>query len=369
MKKTKIVSISLAMILCMGLFTGCGKSAKGTFKRYAKCADVKNYTGVEYVPESREVTQDDIDKAIDSFCDDNSETVEDKTSNIADGDKLNIDYVEKISGAEHDSQTGYTLTVGEDKLGDGFDAQLIGVKPGTTKTVKISYPDDYSDTEVAGLDAEFEVTINYISVTKVPEYTDELVNKATEGEFTTTDAYTEHLTEELQNQKNESADETDRANVLKSIRDNTTFEKYPENEVQDYVKSIIENMESSAGNYGIDFQTYLMYFYGYTNEADFIDFLTEAVESVMKEKIVVCSIALKEDLMATDEEIQSYKQEVMEENGMEDEADLDEYYSEEDLLFYATEEKVLDFLMESAVQVDETDTTEDAVTTEETSEE
>ncbi len=369
MKKTKIITISTVMILCMGLLTGCSKSATGTFKRYAKCADVKDYTGVEYVPESRELSQEDIDNAVESFCKDNSETVEDKTSTIADGDKVNIDYVEKISGAEHDSKTAYTITIGEDTLGEGFDANLIGVTPGTSKTIKVSYPDDYSDTEVAGMDAEFEVTVNYISVTNVPEYTDELVNKATKGEFTTTDAYTEHLTEDLQNKKNDSADETERTNVLKAIIDKTEFEKYPENEVQEYVKAVVDDMASAAGNYGIDLQTYLMYFYGYTNEPDFLAFLTEAVESVMKEKIVVCSIAVKEDLLATDEEIQTYKQELMEKNEIEDEAEIDENYSAEDLLFYATEEKVLDYLMESAVQVDSLETTEEGETTENVSEE
>lgn len=369
MKKTKIITISTVMMLCMGLLTGCSKSATGTFKRYAKCADVKDYTGVEYVPESRELTQEDIDNAIESFREDNSETVEDKTSPIGDGDTVNIDYVEKISGEVHDTQTGYTVTIGEDTLGEGFDANLIGETPGKSKTIKISYPDDYTDAEVAGMDAEFEVTVNYISVTNVPEYTDELVNKATEGEFTTTDAYTEHLTEDLQNEKNETAKETERTNVLKAIIDKTEFKKYPENEAQEYVKAVVSSMAAAAENYGIDLQTYIMYFYGYASEPEFIDYLTETVKSVMEEKIVVCSIAMKEDLLATDEEIQTYKQDLMEKNDIEDEAEIDENYSAEDLLFYATEEKVLDYLMESAVQVESLDTTEEGETTENASEE
>ena len=95
----------------------------------------------------------------------------------------------------------------------------------------MTYPDDYSDTTVAGLTAEYKVTINYISVTTVPEYTDALVKKATDGEYTTTDDYTAHLKEDVQKDKDDSADETDRTSVLKAVEEKVTFDKYPEDEV------------------------------------------------------------------------------------------------------------------------------------------
>ncbi|MGN0395077.1 MAG: FKBP-type peptidyl-prolyl cis-trans isomerase [Coprococcus sp.] len=355
MRKVKVLVLGVSAVFCMSMLTACGKGIDGKIKRYAKCADVKDYKGVEYVPASREVTQEDIDGAIQSFCDDNSETIEDTKSSIADGDLVNISYVETISGSEHDSNEDYMITIGEDNLGDGFDENLIGVTPGTSKTIKVSYPADYSDTEVAGMDAEFDVTVNYISVTNVPEYTDELVKNATGGEYTTTSDYTEYLTNNLQEEANDSADEADRTSVLKTIVDKTEYEKYPENEAQEYVEAVLDNISSAAGNYGIDMQTYLMYFYGYSTEPEFLEFLTETVESVMQEKIVVCSIAVKENIIATDEDARNYKNNLMEENGIEDEAEIDEYYTSEDILFYATEEKVLDYLMESAVQVESTE--------------
>lgn len=365
MRKIKTVALGAVIVLAMGMLSGCGKSDIGTMKRFSKCADVTDYKGVEYVPESREVTQDEIDDAIDSFCNDNSVTTQDKTSEIASSDVVNIDYVEKISGVEHDRQSDYEITIGNDEIIPGFDEQIIGEKGGSIKKFKLTYPDDYEDTQVAGLEAEFEVTVNYISVTTIPEYNDELVKKATDGEYTTTADYTKHLTEELQNDRNDEADEAERTAVLQTIIDKTEIKKYPQNEADEYTKSVIQNMESAAQNYQIDLQTYLMYFYGYDNEADFMKFLTETVESVMKEKIVVSSIAYKENLVATDDDIAAYKKELMEKNDIEDEATIDEYYNKNDLEFYATEEKVLDFLMENAVQVEEkTEDTEDASTEE-----
>ena len=358
MRVKKIFAYGMVAVMCAGMMTGCGKNdTKSQFKTYSKCATVDKaaYTDIEYVPESREVSQEDVDSAIDSFCSDNSETTQDKTSAIKDGDKVNVDYVETISGTEKDSKTAYDITIGSNTLGDGSDEQLIGSKPGDKKTVTVSYPDDYSDTTVAGLTAEFEVTINYIAVTNVPEYTDALVKKASDGEYTNTTDYTAHLKEDLQDEKNKSADKADR----EAVEEKVTFDKYPEDEIQSSVQSLVSNIKSAAQNYGIDFETYAKYLMGYQDEAAFLDYLHTTVESVMKEKIVVSCIALDNDLLADDSDIADYRKTLMEENNLENDSDIDQYYSADDIIFFATEENVLDFLMDRAVQTEATSTDAD----------
>lgn len=361
MRAKKIIAAGIMAAMCAGLMTGCS-SNKSQFNKYSKCAvvDKAAYTDIEYVPASREVTDDDVQSSIDSFCNDNSETSEDKTSAIKDGDKVNVDYVETISGTEKDSKTGYSLTIGNNTLGDGSDDQLIGSKAGDVKEITVTYPDDYSDTTVAGLTATYKVTVNYISVTTVPEYTDALVKKASGGEYTTTDAYTEHLREDLQTDKDKSADDEDRTSVLKAVEEKVTFDKYPEDEIKTYIQTTVDNAKQNAENYGIDFSTYMAYFYGCSDEAAFLEKLHTIVESVMKEKIVVSCIALDNNLIADDADVKAYRAKVVEENDLESDEDVDRYYSEDDLNFYATEENVLDFLMKRAVETTATATDADS---------
>lgn len=361
MRAKKIIAAGIMAAMCAGLTTGCS-SNKSQFNKYSKCAvvDKAAYTDIEYVPASREVTDDDVQSSIDSFCNDNSETSEDKTSAIKDGDKVNVDYVETISGTEKDSKTGYSLTIGNNTLGDGSDDQLIGSKAGDVKEITVTYPDDYSDTTVAGLTATYKVTVNYISVTTVPEYTDALVKKASGGEYTTTDAYTEHLREDLQTDKDKSADDEDRTSVLKAVEEKVTFDKYPEDEIKTYIQTTVDNAKQNAENYGIDFSTYMAYFYGCSDEAAFLEKLHTIVESVMKEKIVVSCIALDNNLIADDADVKAYRAKVVEENDLESDEDVDKYYSEDDLNFYATEENVLDFLMKRAVETTATATDADS---------
>lgn len=373
MRAKKIIAAGIMAAMCAGLMTGCS-SNKSQFNKYSKCAvvDKAAYTDIEYVPASREVTDDDVQSSIDSFCNDNSETSEDKTSAIKDGDKVNVDYVETISGTEKDSKTGYSLAIGNNTLGDGSDDQLIGSKAGDVKEITVTYPDDYSDTTVAGLTATYKVTVNYISVTTVPEYTDALVKKATDGEYTTTDAYTKHLREDLQADKNKDADDEDKASVLKAVEEKVTFDKYPEEEIKTYIQTTVNNAKQNAENYGIDVSTYLTYFYGASDEAAFLDKLHTSVENVMKEKIVVSCIALDNDLLADDADVKAYRAKVVEDNNLENDSDVDKYYTEDDLVFYATEENVLDFLMKRAVETEDTEASEDteeAATSESGSEE
>lgn len=360
MRAKKIIAAGIMAAMCAGLMTGCS-SNKSQFNKYSKCAvvDKAAYTDIEYVPASREVTEDDVQSSIDSFCNDNSETSEDKTSAIKDGDKVNVDYVETISGTEKDSKTGYSLTIGNNTLGDGSDDQLIGSKAGDVKEITVTYPDDYSDTTVAGLTATYKVTVNYISVTTVPEYTDALVKKATDGEYTTTDAYTKHLREDLQSDKNKDADDEDKASVLKAVEEKVTFDKYPEEEIKTYIQTTVNNAKQNAENYGIDVSTYLTYFYGASDEAAFLDKLHTSVENVMKEKIVVSCIALDNNLLADDADVKAYRAKVVEDNNLENDSDVDKYYTEDDLVFYATEENVLDFLMKRAVETEDTEASED----------
>lgn len=360
--KKRIIAVTLTCVLGLSMLAGCGKTVSD-YDRYSACATIGSYEGLEYVPASRELADDAVQNKIDQFCNQNSVKSEDRESAIKSGDVVNINYVKTVDGEEVSSETsddGYELTIGNNVLGDGFDDQLVGVKPGESKTVTVTYAEDNADTTLAGKTAEFKVDVNYISITTIPEYTDELVNKATDGEYTTTEAYTQYLTEQATDEKNREADNADRSSVLKELIANTTFTKYPEDEVKSYMNSIVSNLESTASQYGIGIETYAGYM-GYNNEADFLDYLYTSVENVMQEKIVVTIIAEKEGLNATGDDLAAYKQSLADDYSVEV-SDIETYYSDSDLRFYTTEKKVLDYLVSKGKQVESTEESSDAAT-------
>lgn len=97
----------------------------------------------------------------------------------ADGDSVNIDFVGSVDGVEFDggSSEGYDLTLGSGSFIDGFEDQIVGHMPGETFDVNVTFPEDYQATDLAGKDAVFSTTLNYISETVTPELTDSFVQE------------------------------------------------------------------------------------------------------------------------------------------------------------------------------------------------
>lgn len=85
---------------------------------------------------------------------------------IADGDKVNIDYVGYVDGTAFEGGDtkgqGTDLTIGSGTYIDDFEEQLIGAHPGDTVTVNVTFPENYGKENLNGKDATFDVTINGI---------------------------------------------------------------------------------------------------------------------------------------------------------------------------------------------------------------
>jgi trigger factor len=81
-----------------------------------------------------------------------------------DGDRLTISFVGTIDGEKFDGGTAedIQLELGSKSFIPGFEDQLVGVKAGDEKVVKVKFPSNYMAEALAGKDAEFAVTVKAI---------------------------------------------------------------------------------------------------------------------------------------------------------------------------------------------------------------
>lgn len=91
------------------------------------------------------------------------------------GDILEIDFVGRLGGEEFPGGKGegYDLELGSGTFIPGFEDQLVGAKAGDVTTVTVTFPEDYHAKDLAGKEAEFEVTVKELKEAKVPEINDE----------------------------------------------------------------------------------------------------------------------------------------------------------------------------------------------------
>ena len=90
----------------------------------------------------------------------------DTSLEIVNGDTVNIDFVGSIDGVEFEGGStkgqGTDLKIGSKSYIDDFEEQLIGAHPGDVVDVYATFPENYRETELAGKEALFKVTVNGI---------------------------------------------------------------------------------------------------------------------------------------------------------------------------------------------------------------
>lgn len=82
----------------------------------------------------------------------------------ANGDTVVMDFEGRVDGELFDGGAGkgMSVTLGSGQLIPGFEAQLVGVTAGETRTVNVNFPDDYGVAYLKGRAAEFTVTVEAV---------------------------------------------------------------------------------------------------------------------------------------------------------------------------------------------------------------
>jgi len=82
------------------------------------------------------------------------------------GDQVTIDFVGKVDGVEFEggSAQDVALEIGANRFIPGFEEQLVGVKEGDERQLKVTFPADYPAENLKGKDATFDVTVKAVKI-------------------------------------------------------------------------------------------------------------------------------------------------------------------------------------------------------------
>ena len=264
---------------------------------------------------------------------------------VADGDIVNIDYEGKIDGEAFDGGTGnYDLEIGSGSFIPGFEEQLVGMTVGDTIDINVTFPDSYYE-ELAGKEAVFTVTANYIK--KTPETNDELVSKATDGEYETIADYLAYEKQKLTDQAEQSRKSEAYNELMTQLFNTFTINSLPE-ELVDYSLANARNQYiQMAQMYGMTYED-LVAAYG-VDQTTFEGYLKEDIETSLKQEMVLNAIAEEENITVSDTEYQEGAQRYAESYGYESVESFEEAYSQNDIRTSLLMNKVMEFVYDNAV--------------------
>jgi trigger factor len=141
---------------------------------------------IELTRQKAEVPQETIDKTLDQLAKGSRtleaispETIEARGHGAQNGEVATIDFVGKIDGEpfEGGAATDSQVELGGSDFIPGFAEGLEGVKPGETRTINVTFPENYGKAELAGKQATFDITVKQVSTQVIPPIDDELAKK------------------------------------------------------------------------------------------------------------------------------------------------------------------------------------------------
>ncbi len=268
-----------------------------------------NDLGIE--KEDNEVTEEEIDKEIDSARDQHSQLVSSDKEVVEDDDFVIIDFEGKKDGEKFPggSAEEYSLEIGSNTFIPGFEEQLIGAKVGEELELNITFPEDYNAEDLAGQEVIFDVEIKEIKEKKLPELDDDFAKEV--SDFDTFEEYKSSITEKLQNSKKDRVEREYENELIEKVSDNVQV-NIPDKMVENELDKMYQNFAQSISQQGMDIEDYLNYMD--MDEKEWREQNREAAYNRTKSNLVLEAIAEKENIEVSEEEIEEQIKEIAENN-------------------------------------------------------
>ncbi len=132
--------------------------------------EAKEYKGLAVVRRTRAISDDDVERELAGVHESTAQwnDVERAAQN---GDVLIVDYVRldaKGQTLKSSRRKDYEIQLGSEGLLPAFQEGLMGASAGESRTVKVAYPDDFSNAELAGKSVQFHVKVKKIREKNLP---------------------------------------------------------------------------------------------------------------------------------------------------------------------------------------------------------
>ncbi len=219
---------------------------------------------------------------------------------IRNGDTATIDFIGSIDGKKFDggSAEDFDLEIGSKSFIDNFEDQLVGLKKGDKKDVKVTFPENYHVDDLKGKPAVFAVEVKDVKEKQYPEIDDKFADEV--SEFSTLKELKEDIKKKLVERKTREEQNEAESKLIDKICENAKVE-IPQVMVDNQVEDFIKDFERRLSYQGLNLDGYLKYT-GTTLE-DLRKSRVEDAKKTVKTRLVLTAIMEKEKIDVTEQEI------------------------------------------------------------------
>jgi trigger factor len=218
--------------------------------------------------------------------------------------------------AETGKTENFTIKVGDGHIIKEFDEQLLGMKAGEEREIKIKFPEDYFNPKLASLDVDFKVTLNEIREEELPPIDDALAKGL--GQFDSLEQLKNVIKDNLQQGYAKRTEQELNEQIFQALIAKSEFE-LPDVMVEYELEDILKEAERS-----FSYSAKSMEDLGITREK-LAEKYRGTAEKQVRRHLILSQIIKQEELTLTDEEWDEGFQ-MLAETFKQPKEDLKEYY-------------------------------------------
>lgn len=259
------------------------------------------YKGVKVEKTETEVTDEEVNAAIDKERENNARTISVEDRAVKDGDMTVIDFEGFVDGVAFEGGKGenYPLTIGSGAFIPGFEEQLVGAKLNEETEVNVTFPEDYHAEDLKGKAAVFKCTVKEIKEKELPELDDEFASEV--SEFDTLAEYKEDVKKKLAEKKESEAKGKKEEAVIDAIINDSEME-IPEAMLETQQRQMVDEFAQRLQMQGLSLEQYFQ-FTG-LNVQMMIEQVKPQAEKRIKSRLVLEAVAEAEKFEITDEDLE-----------------------------------------------------------------
>ena len=216
------------------------------------------YKGIEVEKVDYTVSDEDVDKEINSARERNARMISVDDRAVESGDIAVIDFEGFVDDVAFEGGKGenYELEIGSNTFIPGFEDQIIGAKIDDLIDVNVTFPEEYHSEELKGKPAVFKVKVNEIKVRELPELDDDFASEV--SEFDTLAEYKADVRAKLEEKAKEKAESEIKNKVIEKAIENAEFD-LPDKMVDGQIDNMINDMAQRLSYQGMSLDMYMQY--------------------------------------------------------------------------------------------------------------
>lgn len=263
--------------------------------------ELGEYKGIKVPKIDYTVTDEDVDKDIESVQQRNARMVSVDDRAVESGDIAVIDFEGFVDDVAFEGGKGenYELEIGSNTFIPGFEDQIIGAKVDDLIDVNVTFPEEYHAEELKGKPAVFKVKVNEIKVRQLPELDDDFASEV--SEFDTLAEYKADVRTKLEEKAKEKAEAETQNAVIEKAVENAKMD-IPQAMIDAQVDNLINDFAQRLSYQGMNMDMYLQY----TGQT--VDSMKEAyreqAEKQVSASLVIEAIAKAEGIEVSPEEVE-----------------------------------------------------------------